>query len=49
VDKANWVNSLTDIQTFEVMRKLAKVLISRSHSEAGKENMFSIPKMISCR
>ena len=49
IDKANWVNSLTDIQTFEVMRRLAKVLISRSHSEAGKENMFSIPRMISCR
>jgi glyoxylase-like metal-dependent hydrolase (beta-lactamase superfamily II) len=48
IDKATWVNSLTDIQTFEVMRKLAKVLITRSHSETSKENMFSIPKMIKC-
>lgn len=48
IDKAQWVNSLTDIQTFEVMRRLAKVLISRSHAEAGKENMFSIPRLIKC-
>jgi glyoxylase-like metal-dependent hydrolase (beta-lactamase superfamily II) len=48
IDKARWVNSLTDIQTFEVMRKLARTLITRSHSETGKENMFSIPRLIKC-
>jgi 2-aminobenzoylacetyl-CoA thioesterase len=45
-EKGNWVNTLTDIQTLQVMQRLAKVLISRSHAEAHKENLFSIPALI---
>ena len=43
LDKAKWVNSLTDIQTFEVMQNLAKLLITRSQSVADKENLFTVP------
>lgn len=35
VDKANWVNSITDIQPYKVMLNLSKLLIKRSH-EAEK-------------
>ena len=43
LEKANWVNTLTDIQTFEVMHSLAKLMIAHSQSEAGKEKLFTIP------
>ncbi len=43
LDKAKWVNTLTDIQTFEVMQNLAKLLINRSQSAADKENLFKFP------
>lgn len=43
LDKAKWVNSLTDIQTFEVMQNLAKLLINRSQSAIGKDNLFIMP------
>jgi 2-aminobenzoylacetyl-CoA thioesterase len=46
VEKGNWVNTLTDIQTLQVMQRLAKVLISKSHSESHKEHMFSVPILI---
>jgi glyoxylase-like metal-dependent hydrolase (beta-lactamase superfamily II) len=42
-DKAEWVNSLTDIQTFEVMYNLAKLLIKRPHSASKKHNLFTLP------
>jgi glyoxylase-like metal-dependent hydrolase (beta-lactamase superfamily II) len=42
LDKAEWVNSLTDIQTFEVMYNLAKLMLSRSQSESGKKKLFTI-------
>jgi len=42
LEKAKWVNSLTDIQTFEVMYSLAKLMLARSQSEAGKEKLFTI-------
>ena len=42
LEKAKWVNSLTDIQTFEVMYSLAKLMLARSQSEAGKEKLFII-------
>ena len=42
LEKAKWVNSLTDIQTFEVMYSLAKLMLARSQSEAGKERLFII-------
>jgi glyoxylase-like metal-dependent hydrolase (beta-lactamase superfamily II) len=42
LDKAKWVNSLTDIQTFEVMYNLAKLMLTRSQSEAGKKKLFTI-------
>jgi len=45
-EKAQWVNSLTDIQTFEVMLRLAKLLIMKSQAEAHKENLFSVPLLI---
>ncbi|MFH1626152.1 MAG: hypothetical protein ABID54_13495, partial [Pseudomonadota bacterium] len=43
LEKANWVNTLTDIQPFEVMYSLSKLMLTRSQSEAGKENLFTIP------
>jgi len=42
LEKAQWVNSLTDIQTFEVMYNLAKLMLARSQSEAGKKKLFTI-------
>src|SRR4030065_241894 len=39
LDKAEWGNSLTDIQTFEVMYSLAKLMIVRSQSEAGNAKL----------
>ncbi len=35
VDKANWVNSLTDIQPYKVMLNLSRLLIKRSHEAEG--------------
>ena len=46
IEKGNWVNTLTDIQTLQVMQRLAKVLVSKSHSESHKEHMFSVPILI---
>jgi hypothetical protein len=43
LEKAKWVNTLTDAHPFEIMYTLTKVLIRRSRSEAGKENLFTIP------
>lgn len=42
LEKANWVNSITDIQPFSVMLSLAKLLITRSKTEAVKDNLFTI-------
>ena len=42
-EKAKWVYTLTDYFTIDLMYNLAKVLISRSKSAAGKENLFHIP------
>jgi len=42
LEKAKWVNSLTDIQTFEVMYSLAKLMLARSQSESGKKKLFTI-------
>ncbi len=42
LEKAKWVNSLTDIQTFEVMYNLAKLMLARSQSESGKKKLFTI-------
>ena len=33
IDKADWVNSLTDIQPYKVMLNLSRLLIRRSHEE----------------
>ena len=44
LEKANWVNSITDIQPFSVMHSLAKLLISSYKSDANKENLFTIPE-----
>jgi glyoxylase-like metal-dependent hydrolase (beta-lactamase superfamily II) len=43
LEKARWVNALTDIQTFEVMLSLARVLIKRSQSAVVREGLFTIP------
>ena len=39
-EKAEWVNSLTDIQPFEVMLNLTKLLIKCSQRDADKSNLF---------
>lgn len=46
IEKARWVNTLTDIQTLEVMRRLARVLISRSQHEAEQEERITVPRHI---
>jgi len=43
LEKARWVNTLTDIQTFEVMLSLSRVLIKRSQSAVVREGLFTIP------
>ena len=43
LEKAKWVDSLTDIQTFDVMYNMAKLLIKRSHSASKKHNLFTLP------
>ena len=42
LEKAKWVNSITDIQPFEAMVGLAKLLIKRSQKDADKEDLFSL-------
>jgi hypothetical protein len=42
LDKAKWVNSLTDIQTFDVMYSPARLMLERSQSESGKKELFTI-------
>jgi glyoxylase-like metal-dependent hydrolase (beta-lactamase superfamily II) len=42
MEKAKWVNTLTDMVPLELMYSLAKILIKRSQSEAEKENLFTI-------
>ena len=42
-DKAQWVNSITDIQTYDVMYNMAKLLIRRSHTASKKHNLFTLP------
>ncbi len=42
MEKARWVNTLTDAHPFEIMYQLAKVLINRSQAEAGKDNLFRL-------
>jgi hypothetical protein len=39
--KAEWVDSLTDIQPFEVMFNLSKLLIKCSQRDADKPNLFA--------
>jgi glyoxylase-like metal-dependent hydrolase (beta-lactamase superfamily II) len=40
-EKAEWVNSLTDMQPFEVMLNLSKLLIKCSQRDADKPNLFA--------
>src|SRR3989304_9691718 len=40
-EKGDWVVSLTDIQTPEVIYGLSRALVKRSQSEAGKANLFA--------
>jgi len=42
-EKANWVNSLTDIQTYDVMFNMAKLLIRRSQTASTRHNLFTLP------
>lgn len=46
MEKARWVSTLTDIQTLEVIRRLARLLISRSQLEAAKESPATLPRSI---
>jgi glyoxylase-like metal-dependent hydrolase (beta-lactamase superfamily II) len=40
-EKAEWVNSVTDIQPFEVMLNLTKLLIKCSQRDADRPNLFA--------
>ena len=42
-EKAKWVSSITDIQPFEVMAAMTKLLIKRSLSASKKQNLFNLP------
>ena len=42
-EKANWVNTLTDIQTYDVMYNMAKLLIKRSQTASTRHNLFTLP------
>ena len=44
LEKARWVNTLTDDHPFEIMCSMARILLRRSQSEAGKDNnLFDLP------
>ena len=43
LEKAKWVNGLTDIQTFEVILGLTKLLMARSQSAPVNDSLFTIP------
>jgi 2-aminobenzoylacetyl-CoA thioesterase len=43
LEKAKWVNSLTDIQTFDVMLHIAKILIEHSRAVSNIDNLFTLP------
>jgi hypothetical protein len=43
MEKAKWVSSITDIQPFEVMAAMTKLLIKRSLSASKKQNLFNLP------
>jgi glyoxylase-like metal-dependent hydrolase (beta-lactamase superfamily II) len=43
LERARWVTTLTDIQTFEVIFSLARVSIRRSQSAVVREGLFAIP------
>ena len=43
MEKAKWVSSITDIQPFEVMTAMTKLLIKRSLSASKKQNLFNLP------
>jgi glyoxylase-like metal-dependent hydrolase (beta-lactamase superfamily II) len=42
-EKARWVNSITDIQTYDVMYNMSKLLIKRSQLASKKHNLFTLP------
>ncbi len=42
-EKARWVNTLTDDHPFEIMYSMARILLKRSQSEAGKLSLFTTP------
>jgi 2-aminobenzoylacetyl-CoA thioesterase len=42
MEKARWVNTLTDEHPFEIMYILSKVLIRKSQAAAGNGNLFTI-------
>jgi 2-aminobenzoylacetyl-CoA thioesterase len=43
MEKAKWVNTLTDEHPFEIMYTLSKVLIKRSLAAKDKPGLFSLP------
>jgi hypothetical protein len=43
IERAKWVSSITDIQPFEVMSSMTKLLIKRSLSASKKQNLFNLP------
>jgi len=43
-EKANWVNQpQQDIQTYDVMFNMAKLLIRRSQTASTRHNLFTLP------
>jgi glyoxylase-like metal-dependent hydrolase (beta-lactamase superfamily II) len=44
LEKAQWVNSITNLQPFKVMHNLCKLMIKRSQEAADKHNLFASPE-----
>lgn len=42
MEKARWVNTLTDDHPFEIMYTLSRALIKRSQAEADKQGLFTL-------
>ncbi len=43
LETAKWVYTFTNLQPFDVIHGLTRLMMKRSQSAAGKENLFSIP------
>ena len=43
LETAKWVYTFTNLQPFALIHTMTKVMLRRSQSAAGKEDLFTIP------